>query len=72
MVFQSIAAKHNDHTIKLVRSENGEDGSAMLIHLSKKYCSDWTRELINLYNLATNMLERLLRSLQLKYQIMAG
>ena len=45
--------KYNDHTIELVRSEKGKDGSAMLIHLSEKYCFDWTGELINLYNLAT-------------------
>jgi|SRR5215207_6543755 len=45
--------KYNDYTIELVRSEKGEHGSAILIHLSEKYCFDWTRELINLYNLAT-------------------
>jgi hypothetical protein len=45
--------KYSDYTIELVRSERGKDGSAMLVHLSEKYCFDWTKELINLYNLAT-------------------
>jgi hypothetical protein len=39
------------HTVELVKSEKGE-GSALYIHLKKKYCYDCTKELINQYNLA--------------------
>lgn len=41
--------KYDTHTVELIRSEKG---SAMLIHMDKKYCFDWTSELINQYNLA--------------------
>lgn len=42
--------RYGTHTIELVKSKKS---SVMLIHLSKKYCFDCTRELINLYNHAT-------------------
>jgi len=42
--------RYGTHTIELVKSDKN---SVMLVHLSEKYCFDWTRELINLYNLAT-------------------
>jgi hypothetical protein len=41
--------KYDTHTVELIRSEKG---SAMLIHMDKKYCFDWISELINQYNLA--------------------
>jgi hypothetical protein len=41
--------KYETHTIELVKSENS---SVMLVHLDKKYCFDWYKELINQYNLA--------------------
>jgi hypothetical protein len=41
--------KYDTHTVELIKSEKG---SAMLVHLDKKYCFDWTSELINQYNLA--------------------
>jgi DNA-binding Lrp family transcriptional regulator len=41
--------KYDTYTIELIRSEKS---AFMLIHLDKKYCFDWTRELINQYNLA--------------------
>jgi hypothetical protein len=42
--------KYNTHTTEIVKSEKG---SVMLVHLTEKYCFDWTKELIILYNLAT-------------------
>jgi hypothetical protein len=39
--------KYDTYTIELIRSEKS---AFMLIHLDKKYCFDWTRELINQYN----------------------
>ena len=41
--------KYVTYTVELIKAENG---SAILIHLGKKYCLDWTSELINQYNLA--------------------
>ena len=41
--------RYGTHTIELVKSEKS---SVMLIHLGEKYCFDWTRELISLYNFA--------------------
>ena len=43
--------KFDTHTVELVRSEKGS-GSALHIHLKRKYCYDMTKELINQYNLA--------------------
>jgi hypothetical protein len=42
--------KYETHTVELVRSDNN---SKMLVHLDKKYCFDWYKELINQYNLAS-------------------
>ena len=41
--------KYETHTIELVRSDNS---STMLVHLDKKYCFDWVKELFNQNNLA--------------------
>jgi hypothetical protein len=41
--------KHDTSTIEIIKSEKA---AVMLIHLDKKYCFDWTSELINQYNLA--------------------
>jgi DNA-binding MarR family transcriptional regulator len=41
--------KYDSSTVEIIKSEKA---AAMLIHLKKKYCFDWTRELINNYNLA--------------------
>jgi hypothetical protein len=40
---------NNGHSVELVKSENG---SVMIIHLDRKYCFDWFKELVNQYNLA--------------------
>jgi hypothetical protein len=42
--------KYETHTVELVRSDNS---SKMLVHLDKKYCFDWYKELIDQYNLAS-------------------
>jgi hypothetical protein len=42
--------KYETHTLELVRSGSS---STMLVHLDKKYCFDWYKELINQYNLAS-------------------
>jgi hypothetical protein len=42
--------KYETHTIEFVKSDNN---STMLVHLDKKYCFDWCKELINQYNLAS-------------------
>ena len=49
MEYPSVASSMISHTVELIKSGKG---SAMLIHLNKKYCFDWTSELINQYNLA--------------------
>jgi hypothetical protein len=41
--------KYETHTVELVKSDNN---STMLVHLNRKYCVDWCKELINQYNLA--------------------
>jgi DNA-binding MarR family transcriptional regulator len=41
--------KYDTSTIEIIRSEKA---AVMLIHVEKKYCFDWTRELITEYNLA--------------------
>jgi hypothetical protein len=41
--------KYDTYTLEIIRSEKA---AVMLIHLDKRYCFDWTRELINEYNLA--------------------
>jgi hypothetical protein len=41
--------KYDTYTVELI---NAVKGSVMLIHMDKKYCFDWTFELINQYNLA--------------------
>jgi len=41
--------KYETHTVELVKSDNG---STMLVHVDKKYCFDWYKELFNQYNLA--------------------
>ena len=41
--------KYDTHTIEFVKSKSG---SVILVHLDRKYCFDWCRELINQYNLA--------------------
>jgi DNA-binding MarR family transcriptional regulator len=41
--------KYDSHTVELIKSGKG---SVMLIHLNKKYCFDWCKELIKQYNLA--------------------
>ncbi len=48
-VFKCSLKYNNSHTVELVKSENG---SVMLVHLDKKYCFDWYKELVNQYNLA--------------------
>jgi hypothetical protein len=40
---------NNSHTVELVKSENG---SVIIVHLDKKYCFDWFKELVKCYNLA--------------------
>jgi hypothetical protein len=47
--------KYENHTVEIVRSEKS---SAMLIHLEAKYCFDWTRQLIDEYNLAISFARR--------------
>jgi hypothetical protein len=42
--------KHDTSTVELIKSEKA---AFMLIHMDKKYCLDWTRELINQYNHAS-------------------
>jgi DNA-binding MarR family transcriptional regulator len=42
--------KYETHTVELVKSDNS---STMLVHLDKKYCFDWHKELIDQYNLAS-------------------
>jgi hypothetical protein len=41
--------KYETHTVELVKSDNS---SIMLVHLNRKYCFDWYKELVNQYNLA--------------------
>jgi len=41
--------KYDTYTLEIIRSEKA---AVMLIHLDKRYCFDWTRELINEDNLA--------------------
>ena len=41
--------KYDTYTLEIIRSEKAV---VVLIHLDKRYCFDWTRELINEYNLA--------------------
>jgi hypothetical protein len=41
--------KYETHTVEFVKSDNS---STMLVHLNRKYCFDWCKELINQYNLA--------------------
>ena len=48
-VYKCSLKYSNSHTIELVKSKNG---SVMLVHLDKKYCFDWYKELVNQYNLA--------------------
>jgi hypothetical protein len=40
--------KYDAYTVEIIKSEKA---AVMLIHLDKRYCFDWTRELINEYNL---------------------
>ena len=42
--------KYETHTVELVKSDNS---STMLVHLDKKYCFDWYKELFTQYNLAS-------------------
>jgi hypothetical protein len=46
---------NNSHSVELIKSENG---SVMIIHLYKKYCFDWFKELVNQYNLAMHYARR--------------
>ena len=41
--------RYDAYTIELVKSEKR---SALLVHLDRKYCFDWCKEIINQYNLA--------------------
>jgi hypothetical protein len=41
--------KYDTYTLEIIRSEKA---AVMLIHLDKRYCFDWTMELITEYNLA--------------------
>ena len=44
--------KYENCTIELVKSEKQGTDSTLLVHLDKKYCFDWCKELIKQYNLA--------------------
>jgi len=55
--------KYDTSTIEFIKAEKG---SAMLIHMDKKYCFDWTSELINQYNLAIHYAKQAATKFSLK------
>ena len=44
--------RYDAYTIELVKTEKQGTDSTLLLHLDKKYCFDWCKEIINQYNLA--------------------
>lgn len=55
--------KYDTYTVELIKAVKG---SAMLIHMDKKYCFDWTFELINQYNLALSYVKQTATKFSLK------
>jgi Winged helix-turn-helix DNA-binding len=53
--------------IELVKTEKQGTDSTLLLHLDKKYCFDWCKELINQYNLAIHYAKQ--TAIQFKIQI---